>query len=75
MKKADLDEGKKLAEAAIKWWRSTLPGFEHEAHSDEPIPKLNAWLHNKAFVELDEGGKHVSKNKRSRPSARLGRSR
>lgn len=57
MKTTDLDEGKRLAAAAMKWWRTTIPPQEHQAYSDEPIPKLNAWLNNVAFPELAKGGK------------------
>ncbi|MCP4878310.1 MAG: hypothetical protein GY896_22890 [Gammaproteobacteria bacterium] len=55
MKKEDIDEGKKLAQASLKWWRTTLPSFEHESHSDEPIPKLVKWLNRFAFPALAAG--------------------
>jgi len=70
MKKDKLEEGKRLAEAAYKWWGSTLPSFDHESHLDEPIPKLNKWLHNFAFPELEPKKvapkKKVAKKKRGR---------
>jgi hypothetical protein len=62
MKQSEIDNGKRLAEKAIKWWGSTIPSFEHANYQDEPIPALNRWLHEVAFPALEKGAKNAKSN-------------
>lgn len=51
MKAEELNKGRKLADKALEWHRSTMP-FPDE-YTEEDIPKLVRWLKAFAFPELE----------------------
>lgn len=53
MKPEQLEKGRKLADKSLAWWGSTMPGFERDQYTDEPIPLLIKWLRQFAFPELE----------------------
>ena len=60
MKAEELKKGKALAEKSQAWWRSTMPGFEADQYTDEPIPLLVKWLNQHAFPELERRDESVA---------------
>jgi len=68
MKAEELAVGKKLAEDALKWHRSTMP-FPDE-YTEEDIPKLVKWLKQHAFPELARNDESIPSDTPANPKFR-----
>lgn len=70
MKREELDKGKKLADAARKWWRSSVPAHALDDYNLEPIPQFMKWWAQVGVTELEKNVQITedaeSKRKRAR---------